>query len=140
MPDPSLLRPKPPTTGSTMYRIILTVLALLAVTATASAQTIVGPKPHHHAGKAKGYLYVSEARYQTVRVVRKFSRREYGVYVVGACHRRSRLAVNCDVARSRKVDGVTEVCDFVSRVRERVSGGRSSWKTRLDLSGKGCHL
>lgn len=123
------------------YLIAGLLAVIVGVPASAAGQTIVSPKPHHaHSQKAKGYLYVSEARYQTVRVVRKFSRREFGVYVIGACRRRGRLAVNCDVARSRKVDGVTEVCDFVSRVRERVRGGRSSWKTRLDLSGRGCHL
>lgn len=128
-----------------MKRIILILIAALALAVPAHAQTIVAPKPsgHHHASAhAKGYLYFAEARYRTVRVVQKFARHQWGTYVIGACHRRGRLAVNCDVTRSRQLDAsTTELCDYVSRVRKHVRANRTvSWWTRLDLAGTGCRL
>lgn len=131
-----------------MRRIILLLIVALAVSVPiASAQTIVAPKPsghhHHHASvHAPGYLYFAEARYRTVQVVKKFARHQWGTYVIGACHRRARLAVNCDVARRRQIDAsTTEVCDYVSRVRKAVRADRTvRWWTRLDLAGTGCRL
>lgn len=124
-----------------MFKLITVIAVVLAtIVSSAAAQTIVSPKPSHHHTKSTGYLYFNEARYRTVLVVKKFARREYGTYTIGACHRRGRLAVNCDVSRRRDVDGTTEVCDFISRVRKTVTKRGAGWKTRLDLAGTGCRL